>query len=272
MQKLILGILILLFSNSCVWAETLDFNNVLDKAVQNSFDLKISRLNVDISNAGIKEARSEYFPMLSTSFYNSYDRDLSNSSSNINSVGDSVILGTTRYQNALSLGMQYNLFDFGIRGKKMLIAKKDKTQKEIEYERQLRNLKIEIVDLYSQALLANKELATNTELMLLNKDLFAMYENLSVAGTIRKTEMMNQALKVARLINRADELKTELKNTLMDISLKTLDEYDIKDLQIQNIFDTPKENDNIELVSNVIKLEAVETDFIETKNLPEYKL
>jgi outer membrane protein len=278
MKKYFIFISILIFHliSSPSSAKKLKFIDMLDKAVKNSFDLKISQIDIKISKAGVKEARSEYFPSLSAGFYNSYDRDLSNSTSGINSVGDSVVIGATKFQNALSLGLQYDLFDFGVKGKRLLIAKKDCTQKEIEYEKQLRNLKIELADIYTNALTAYKEIQFNKELLRLNKELFGMYEKLDTAGTVRKTELTDQALKVARLINKLDNNKTQFKIALEDLSLKTGEEYNIENLEILNLY--AKEN-SFEPVSfkqeknkdGVIQLEAVESKFIDVEKLPEYK-
>lgn len=273
MNKLLWALTALFIFSSGVRAETIYFNDILDKAIQKSFDLKIAQFDVDISKAGIKEARSEYFPLISVGFYNSYDKNLEQTNPSINSVGDSVLLGTTRWQNALSLGLQYNLYDFGIRGKKLYIAKQDRTQKEIEYEKNLRNLKIEMVDLYTRALLADKELTSSEELIVLNKELFGMYEDLNTAGTFRKTQVMDQALKVARLINRIDTLRTEIKNVLKDVTSKTGEEYVFNELEILDIYSEPEseQEENIEQVSNVIELEIEENAVLRPEELPEYR-
>ena len=147
----------------------MSFELIVEKAIKKSYDLKIAEINEKISTAQIKEAKSEYYPTFSLNYGAGYDRDLSNGSSGFNSVGDTVLLGTTRYQNSAYARMQYNLFDFGIRGKKLAIAKKERDQKQIEYAKTLRNLKIEMADLYTKTLLSFKEIESNNRILILNK-------------------------------------------------------------------------------------------------------
>ena len=118
MRILIVGIIIFLIGINTAKAETLTYKSVLEKAVKNSYDLKISQIDVKIAQTEIKEAKAEYFPLVSLSYNSQYDKDLTNGTSSLTSVGDSIVTNNTRYLNALSAGLQYNLFDFGVRKKK----------------------------------------------------------------------------------------------------------------------------------------------------------
>ena len=269
MRILIVGIIIFLISINTAKAETLVYKSVLEKAVKNSYDLKISQIDVKIAQTEIKEARSEYFPLVSLNYNSQYDKDLTNGTSSLTPVGDSIVTNSTRYLNALSAGLQYNLFDFGVRKKKLDIAKKDKLQKQTVYTQSFRDLKLNLSDVYTKTLLASRELKTNEELLSLNKTLFSMYEKLYNSGTARKTDMADQALKVAILINKIDDLKTECKKNLSDISFYTKENYTTSD-KILNLFE---DEEGIVPISNKspIKLEIKESEVLDIANLPEYK-
>lgn len=269
MRILIAGIIIFLIGINTAKAETLTFKSVLEKAVLNSYDLKISEVDVKIAQTEIKEARAEYFPVISMAYNNEFDKDLTQGTSTITPVGDSVVVNSTRYVNALSAGLQYNLFDFGVRKKKLDIAKKDKLQKQTVYTQNFRDLKLNLSDVYTKALLINRELKSNEELLELNKTLFSMYEKLYSSGVARKTDIADQALKVAVLINKIDDLKTELRKNLSDISYYTKEKYDTG-VNMLNLF---QDEENIVPVSNKtpIKLKIKESEILDVSNIPEYK-
>lgn len=271
MKKIILVLIIFLTTLSSARAETISFKSVLDKAVKNSYDLKISQTDIKISQTEIKEAKAEYLPTLALNYNAQYNKDLTGGTSAITSIGESTLINNTNYQSAISAGLQYNIFDFGVRKKKLDIAKKDKSQKQTRYTKSLRDLKIGLSDSYTKALLSNRELQTNEELLILNKTLFSMYESLYKAGTSRKTEMADQALKVAILINKIDDLKSEVKNSLSDLSFYTEENYTTS-TKILNLFE---EEENVIPINSIgkssIKLEINKSEMLNIETLPEYK-
>jgi len=121
------------------FAEKIDYNYILDKAKENSFDLKISNIDIDISKSGVKEARSLYYPTLKSQFYSEYAHDMTNGVQTFSSVGTSIVNSSTKYQDLFTLNLSYNLYDFGIKGKKLDIAKKDVSEKKIVYDKNYLN-------------------------------------------------------------------------------------------------------------------------------------
>lgn len=207
-------------------AETVKFDDIMSKAIDNSYDLKLSAVDIDISKATVKETKSLYWPTLKTDFYSEYARDLTNGYPTFSSVGSTVLTTSTKYQDLLSIGVSYDLFDFGVRGKKLFIAKKDVLSKKFTYNQAKRELKLNIVDLYTNALLAYKDLKTKQEEYPIYKELLEIKENLYKAGTASKVEVSDSAIKVAKTFDDIDTLKTKLKIALNDISLYTRENYD----------------------------------------------
>jgi len=282
MKHIIAGLILTFIFNASATARTLNFNEVLDQAIRNSYDLQISEIDIGISKAGIKEARSEYFPSINLGFNSGYERDISDGDNTITPVGDSILLNSTRYQNSASVGLQYNLFDFGITGKKVQIAKKDKTQKKTHYSINMRDLKLELADIYSRALLNSREYHTNKKLLDLNTELFTMQERLYEAGKNPKTDVIEQALKVARINNKIDELRNEFLKTLEDLSFYTGEVYKPEAIRLEYIEEPGIEQVNLEKTDiekpdltdkqiTKLEIEAVKTDILDAENLPEYK-
>jgi len=278
MRIFLIWVITFFLSISTVRAEILSFNQVIKKAIKNSYDLQISKIDINISEAGIKEARSEYFPVLNVGYNAGYDRDLSNSSSAITPVGDSILLNNTRYQNSASVSLQYNLFDFGIRSKKLSIAKKDKTEKQTRYFINLRDLKLSLADLYTKILLDYKEYSANKELLKLNTKLFSMQERLFNAGKNPKTDVMEQALKVARLNNKIDQLRTDFRKNLEDLSFYTGDKYNIDNITLLYMDEPGFEPVNFEKSKAAkdknnpkLQIQATKSNFLDIETLPEYK-
>jgi len=73
-----LGLIVLLFSTEITVAETLTYRSTLKLAIDNSFDLKMSALDIDISKAELKAARADLYPTLYTQVNTEYNNGLGN--------------------------------------------------------------------------------------------------------------------------------------------------------------------------------------------------
>lgn len=212
-------------------AETLTYKAVLKTAMDNSFDIKMASLDIDISKAELKMARADLFPTLYTQVNTEYNNGLGNPS-NINYVGSTVVSSYTQYRNLASLGLSYNLFDFGAINKKVLIAKKDVEQKKVAVDMQVKDLKLKILDLYTKTLQANDTIKTKTEILKVYEEMFHNKERLFLAGTQDKISVMDEAVKIARAEDDIHNSKLELKKTLSDLSSYTLQKYNAANLEV----------------------------------------
>ncbi len=282
MKHIIAGLIVILILSSPSTAQTLTYKDVLKQAIERNHELKIAKVDIGISKAGIKEARSEYFPAITLGYNAGYQRDLSENNSAITPVGDSILLNETQFRNSASAGLQYNLFDFGARGKRLKIAKKDKIQKQTRYSMNMRDLKLQLADIYTKALLNYREYTANKKILNLNSELFNMQERLFTAGKKNRTDVVEQAIKVAKITNEINSVRIEYRKNLEDISFYTGTEYDIDSLELE-FFEEPGfepvnfERNEEETVDSAaeqnpkLQIEAVKTDFLNEENLPEYK-
>lgn len=229
----VLFVCILLAFQSCL-AETLTYDNVLNQAISNSFDLKISNLDIEISKANLKSARSELFPVLTLQANSEYNNGLGNSRNTVGYVGGTVITSQTQFRNMGSVGLQYNLFDFGARGKRILIVENEIAQKKISYDLQLKELKLKILELYTKSLQYSEDLKGKAEILKVNEELFKAKERLFKSGISDKISIMDEAINLARTQDGIKTSKLELKKCLSDLGTYTQKEYTTDDIKIMD--------------------------------------
>ena len=165
-MKYLFLLLILLIPISVQSAEV-SFKDTLHSAINNSFDLKMSTLDIGISKAQLSATRADWYPTLSLQFNSEYNKDLQNGKGTYAYAGNTMIIPYTQYRDMLYFTVSYNLLDFGIQGKKVNIAKKELLQKEVSYNMQLKELKLKILDLYTKAQISNNAINTKKEILLL---------------------------------------------------------------------------------------------------------
>lgn len=239
-------------------AVTLTYEEVQDSAFKNSFDLKIAALEINISKSQLKAARADRYPTLSLQFNTEYNRDLTDGRSTYAYAGNTMITPYTQFRDMLYMTLSYNLFDFGVTGKKIHIAKQEVEQKKISYNIQLRDLKLKILDLYTKAQQFNNEIQTKSEILRLYETMFNNKERMFKAGINDKLSVMDEAVKIAKTKSDVENPKIELKNILKDLSYYTSQDYETSDLKIKNIDERNEKNivpvsyDNV-FLSNVEK-------------------
>lgn len=233
---------------------TLTYRDTVQKAIDNSFDIKMATLDIDISRAELKATRADLFPTLYTQVNTEYNNGLGNTA-NINYVGNTVVSSYTQFRNLASIGLQYNLFDFGATNKKVLVARKDVEQKKVMVDLQLKDLKLKVLDLYTKTLQYHDEIKTKSEILKVYEEMFNAKERLFKAGTSDKISVMDEAVKIARTQDDIQNSKLELKKALNDLSSFTLQKYEVKNLEVLD-FEELNIQPNILPVSNFEPLKA----------------
>ncbi len=225
-----IGLLFFYFCPSA-FAEALTYRYTLKSAIDNSYDLKMSAFDIDISKAELKEAKSELYPVLSTQVNTEHNDGLGNSNG-VGYAGTSIISTFNQYRNMAYLSLSYNLFDFGAVAKKVQIAKKGVEQKKVAYELQLKDIKLKVLDSYSKALQCSDEIKTKQQILTVYEQMFNAKERLFVAGTADKISVMDEAVKIARTQDDIQNSKLAFKNALSDLSLLTQQKYNSDNLEV----------------------------------------
>ncbi|OPY76708.1 MAG: outer membrane channel protein [Syntrophorhabdus sp. PtaU1.Bin058] len=214
-------------------ATVIDFDTVAEKAVRHSQEVRMSDIDIRISQSAKKEALSTFYPLLSVRWNSGYVKDLTDGTAQVTSVGDVILLENTMFQNALSLGIGYDLYDFGAKDKRVFIAYRDVDLRMTIYAQSVRNVKVKVLSVYSDLLLAWKELAAKKELLGLYRELSAVKERLFVAGRIAKVEMTDDALNVVKTLDEIDGVTLRVNELLHELSVYTGEDYVIEDLEVK---------------------------------------
>lgn len=262
-KKIYLVLLIIFLFQTWAFGTELRYKDTLNTAINNSFDLKMSALDIGISKAQLKAVRADWYPSLSMQFNTEYNKDLMNGRGTFAYAGNTMITPYTQFRDMLYMTLSYNLLDFGIQGKKVHIAKQEITQKEINYNMQLRDLKLRILELYSKVEQHNNAINTKSEILSLYKNMFINKERMYKAGMNDKLSVMDEAVKIAKTQNDIENSKLELKNALEDLSYYTKNDYEISNLYVHSVNFEPETEPNIVEVSskNIIETEINKTDY-----------
>ena len=260
-KKIYLVLLIIFLFQTWAFGTELRYKDTLNTAINNSFDLKMSALDIGISKAQLKAVRADWYPSLSMQFNTEYNKDLMNGRGTFAYAGNTMITPYTQFRDMLYMTLSYNLLDFGIQGKKVHIAKQEITQKEINYNMQLRDLKLRILELYSKVEQHNNAINTKSEILSLYKNMFTNKERMYKAGINDKLSVMDEAVKIAKTQNDIENSKLELKNALEDLSYYTKNDYEISNLYVHSVNSEPEPN-IVEVSSkNIIETEINKTDY-----------
>jgi len=245
--------IVYLFSALSAPCETLTFDSFLETALNNSYKLKASKIDKKSTEYGIKEARAGYFPTLqgyaTTERYN----DLSDGTRQITAVGNEILLNRDYYQDVAAVGLNYNLFDFGIRKRSLEIAKADDKQKETLLLKDTRDLKFDVVELYGETLVLYKALGIKKEILGLQNELLNINKRLRVAGEISEIDVTNAEIDISETESDIAELENNFLKRLTEFSYYTNKNYVLNEVEIAD-FEENTEN-NITPVS-VIASEA----------------
>ena len=215
---------------------SINFEDVLAKAKEHSYDLKISDYNELISKQGVRGARSEYFPKLNFSMGMEYTKNFRDrNESTVMSIGDAFINPYTRFQSILGINVGYNLFDFGVRGGNLKIAKEDVKIKELETKEKLQELNLTLLDSYTKILVTTRQIDINNEILKLAKKNLEYKERLFNAKEVSKTELNDAKIQVSIAKNRIQELNVIRAEALSWLSFYTGEMYDNDNIKVADI-------------------------------------
>lgn len=265
MKKIYIFLILILIQNT-VSAKTITWETTRDQIVSHAYQVELSKIDVDISKTKILGARSEYYPKIGLYAYNEYSKYLGNKTSQVEYIGNEAIYGHDIIQNAISLGLTYNLYDFGIRGDKLKIAKNDNKSKLGTYYKTLRDIELNAIDLYAKALSERKEIEVKSEILKIQKELYVNKDRLNASGQLDKTKVLSENIKTVELENDIEKIRNEHIKTLKDLSHITREEFSENDI-IEDFSD-----ENIYEEGNVLHASVEKNDFLNIENSPEFKI
>lgn len=258
---------------------SISFDNVIKKAKEHSYDLQIADFNVLISKQDVRAYRSEYFPKLNFGAgfeYTKNFRDIRDTT--VMSIGDAFINPYTRFQSILGITLSYNLFDFGVRGGNMKIAKEEVELKELETKEKLQDMKLTLLDTYTKILITTQQIELNEEILALEEKNLEMKERLFNAKEISKTELNDAKISVKNVKNKIVDLKSVRQESLNWLSFYTGETYNSDNLKVENLkkpnFDVLSFNDYTKSIvwkihEKNIKKKELELKVVKRTNYPK---
>jgi outer membrane protein TolC len=162
-------------------------------------------------------------------------------------VGETILVENTLFQNSLSLSASINLYDFGTRENRILIAEKDVPLKQALLVQSVRDTKIRVVEIYRDLLILVNDFASNKQLLTLYKELSLTKERLYDAGLISRLEVSDEAIRVVKIIDQMDRLLLKISGTLKDLAYLTGESYAAEGLELAHFKEEEQESSSFNL-------------------------
>lgn len=231
-----------------VLVSKINYDDVIKKAQEHSYDLKIADFNILISKEGIRDAKSEYFPKLNASASTEYTKNFRDGrDTTVMSIGDSFINPYTRYQSVLGVALSYNLFDFGVRRNVLNAAKEDVKVKELELEEKFQDLTLNVTDTYAKALMTDMQIKNFQEMQTILEKNLEYSKRLYEARVISSMELKNANIALEDVKRQLNDLKQIKEESLNWLTFYTGEKYDVQNIKIAEFksskFDPFKQND-----------------------------
>ena len=136
-------------------------------------------VDIKLGRVAVREAWVDYFPTIKGQVIGEYEKDLTGNLASVVAVGNAFVPAGTHFQNYIALNLNQNLYDFGVRERKLEIAKKGVKIQESTYKQTERDLKLKLVDLYSDLLLTERSLKSKEAILPLYQQIFQMKDRIS---------------------------------------------------------------------------------------------
>ncbi len=239
-------------------AELLEFDTIMEKALNNSYDVKISEVDTKLGEVDVLKAKIEYLPRVSLRMNSEHIGNLANNNTpNAIAVGDSILpSAVSRFQSFIGINLSQPIYQFGIAKHKLRLAQAGLKQREISEIKAERDLKIQVADAYATVLTNYINLKGKQFTLPLYQEVMQMKNRLYQSGMLSKVDVAESAIKVAETTDEIQILKQKFKDALIELSYFTHETYD---------------PDSIEIAGFKVDPTIEEEPFDEQKT-PEYKL
>ena len=208
-------------------AATIEFESILKKAIENSYDLQIAATDIELKTIRVDEAFSAYYPSVSMRLVNEYLHNLDHDSAQNIVIGDTVISGaTSTYQHSLAFSLNYNLFDFGVRGLKYDNIKRDVDISKMFLLKSRIDTATRLLELYAEGLKLATSNASYESILQQQQEIYSMLQRLFESGTVRKINVVETAIDLAENVKRLVDNKMRLQRILKEITCFTQQDYD----------------------------------------------
>lgn len=217
--------------------QTLSLSGVVAKAIRNSAELRVTKIDRSIATKRVKESQAGYYPTLDVHLNSEYSRSLQEDGGGIASIGDIILTDDREYQTSLDVILQYRLSNIIASAKEVDIRKNEVEIAALTEEKSTRELCLEVYDLYEKALRAYRETKQKEELLALYREVYTVEERLYQSGRLDKTELLSTSIKISQAAADLHALQRELQMVLDQLSYYTLESYQAKTVEMSPLSD-----------------------------------
>jgi outer membrane protein TolC len=226
-------------------AQAVSFGSVSQKAIERSYDLALSNIDTALSKNKVREAKIPYYPTLASTFNTQYvygfDSQNTPAGQQAVVIGNSMIPGAnTRFQSAISLNANYTVADFGIRANQLKAARQHAASSQLQESIHARDLRLDVLDAYTQALLTYKQIRSKERQNKLQSQLYELNTRLWNAGKISRIELGEQAIVLKNTEDELHELRQTLGDNLNKLSSYTQEPYYVASVKMED-FDSEQD-------------------------------
>lgn len=262
-------ILILMYMG-CIYA--VDFEYLLNKAYENSYEIKQKQLDVDIATKDLDIVYAEFYPELSVGYNientNSLDDD---NDINTNIDGNSVSNETLKKSYSY-VSMNYNLYGFGRSTQKLKMQESNLDTKKYESCLYVQDIAMGLLDNYYEARTAYEKIDTFDKILDERNKIYSFYDKLYQSGEVDKISLMNASLELATTYNQKLQTKKKLDEYIKNISRIVKQDISKEHLEPISFLD----NDNVKFeqtkqslhIQSKINAKTAEIAFLDREFLP----
>ncbi|WP_353661658.1 TolC family protein [Hydrogenimonas sp. SS33] len=211
-------VLFLLVACAGLFAETVSLDTVFEYAAKNSVGLEMKRLDAEMGKSDVESAEADYYPAFNLVYNTEYTESLDGIPLGTESVGGITISNGTRYQNSAALQMTYSLYTFGATEKAVLAARRSAEAAEKERCLKEKELFLQILQKYADALKLAEEMHYKKEMLLLRRKIYAAKERLYKAGHYSKVDLGDEAIYIISLERERENASLQYREDLLEIS------------------------------------------------------
>ncbi|ASM34627.1 TolC-like outer membrane efflux protein [Campylobacter sputorum aubsp. sputorum RM3237] len=197
------------------------YEDLLDNIKTFAPKILLQKLETASSAAELRSVRSELYPTFNLSLNEEYSKRYDDFPLRNTSVGNDSIIQSTGYQAYASIGLNYNIFNFGSTLDKIDAYKakiKSSKQKECMV---YKDVALYLLDEYYKAMILKERLKYTNDLL---SNLTQIYENkkrLNEVGELPKSSIFEGALKIADESSNLSYIQKDITQTLSNINYIT---------------------------------------------------
>lgn len=208
-------------NNSITKKDAYTYEDLLDNIKKFTPKILLQKLETAMSETELRAARAELYPSLSLGLNEEYSKRYDDFPLRNTSVGSENIIQASGYQAYASIGINYNIFNFGSTLDRIDAYKaKIKSAKQKECMA-YKDVALYLLDEYYKAMILKERLKYTRDLILNLTQIYENQKKLNKAGELPKSNLFEGALKIADENSNLSYIQKDITQALSNINYIT---------------------------------------------------